>query len=92
MTVVSLSTQVEHAYTGPLDDELGDAMLSCNPEVQTSGHNMFAVTATVLRWKVVISPSLPLYTGCSDVSCDKALSNSRCNCLPCIWESDQWDM
>ena len=34
MAVLSPSTQVEHTYTGPLDDELGDAMLSCNPEVQ----------------------------------------------------------
>ena len=34
MAVLSLSTQVEHTYTGPLDDELGDAMLSCNPEVR----------------------------------------------------------
>ena len=24
--------QVEHTYTGTLDDELGDAMVSCDPE------------------------------------------------------------
>ena len=27
--------QVEHTYTGPLDDELAEAMLSCDPEVRT---------------------------------------------------------
>ena len=32
--------QVEHTYTGPLDDELGDAMVSCDPE----GPLMFHVT------------------------------------------------
>ena len=26
------SPQVKQSYTGPLDDELGDAMLSCDPE------------------------------------------------------------
>ena len=31
---LSLSLQVEHTYTGPLDDELAEAMLSCDPEVR----------------------------------------------------------
>ena len=25
---------MEHTYTGPLDDELADSMLSCDPEVR----------------------------------------------------------
>lgn len=38
--VDSAKTKVEHTYTGPLDDELGDAMVSCDPE----GPLMFHVT------------------------------------------------
>ena len=40
VTCAMHSTQVEHTYTGPLDDELGDAMVSCDPE----GPLMFHVT------------------------------------------------
>ena len=41
---LSLSLQVEHTYTGPLDDELAEAMLSCDPEVRKAVHTPLAST------------------------------------------------
>ena len=43
-----LPPQVEHTYTGPLDDELGEAMLTCDPEV----HHLIAVDPLIvnLNW------------------------------------------
>ena len=43
--------QIEHTYTGPVDDELGDSMLACDQEVglEEGGGGEHAHTVNVLR-------------------------------------------
>lgn len=71
--VEAAEVKVQSTYTGPLDDQLAEAMTTCDAEVHVS-----SPIGTHLH-PIFLSP------GATDVPSDQALSYTRCCRLSCIW-------
>ncbi len=46
--------QIEHTYTGPVDDELGDSMLACDQEVGWGDPVFYYLTTLAVLLHVIV--------------------------------------
>ncbi len=46
--------QIEHTYTGPVDDELGDSMLACDQEVGWGDPVIYYLTILAVLLHVIV--------------------------------------